>query len=162
MPSTTNGYATNRTNGTNGHTHIGRRQRRADSPERLTGQTRFANDLLPAGALYTRFVRSPYASATIVSVDTAAAKQVPGVVAVLTARDLPIPNAEAASEAREILLAFDRVMHVGQPVVAVLAETEGAAQDAANLITVEYEDVPGPVDFVEALSSSVPVQNNKR
>src|SRR5437870_1175731 len=93
-------------NGTNGHsTHIGRRQRRADSPERLTGRTRFANDLLPSGALYTRFVRSPYASATIVSVDSSAAKQVPGVVAVLTARDLPVADPEAASVARDILLA---------------------------------------------------------
>ena len=109
---------------TNGYVQIGRRQRRADSPERLTGRTRFANDLLPPGALYTRFVRSPYASATIVSVDSSAAKGVPGVVAVLTARDLPIPNAESASEARDILLAFDRVMYVGQPVVAVLAETD--------------------------------------
>jgi CO/xanthine dehydrogenase Mo-binding subunit len=150
-------------NGTNGRpTQIGRRQRRADSPERLTGRTRFANDLVPPGALYTRFVRSPYASATIVSVDTSAAKQVPGVVGVLTARDLPIPNPEAASEARDILLAFDRVMHVGQPVVAVLAETEGAAEDAAELVNIEYDPLQPVVDFLEALSSSVPVLRNVR
>ena len=148
---------------TNGRaTQIGRRQRRADSPERLTGRTRFANDLLPSGALYTRFVRSPYASATIVSVDSSAAKQVPGVVAVLTARDLPIADPEAASEARDILLAFDRVMHVGQPVVAVLAETDGAAEDAAELVSVEYDPLPPVVDFVEALTSSVPVLKKQR
>jgi CO/xanthine dehydrogenase Mo-binding subunit len=148
---------------TNGRvTQIGRRQRRADSPERLTGRTRFANDLLPSGALYTRFVRSPYASATIVSVDSSAAKQVPGVVAVLTARDLPIPDPEGASEAREILLAFDRVMHVGQPVVAVLAETDGAAEDAAELVSVEYDPLPPVVDFLEALTSSVPVLKKQR
>src|SRR5215207_6699025 len=98
-------------NGPDGFTHIGRRQRRADSPERLTGRTRFANDLLPAGALHTRFVRSPYASANIVSIDRSAAERVPGVVAVLTAHDLPVPHPEAASEARDILLAFDRVVH---------------------------------------------------
>ena len=90
---------------TNGFTHIGRRQRRADAPERLTGRTRFANDLLPAGALVTRFVRSPYASAKITNVNSEAARQVPGVVAVLTARDLPIPDVAAAATAREILLA---------------------------------------------------------
>jgi CO/xanthine dehydrogenase Mo-binding subunit len=142
--------------------HIGRRQRRADSPERLTGRTRFANDLLPPGALYTRFVRSPYASATIVGVDSSAAQRVPGVVAVLTARDLPIPNPEAAAEAHDILLAFDRVMHVGQPVVAVLAETEAAAQDAAELVTVEYAELPSVVDFVDALTTSVPVLKERR
>jgi CO/xanthine dehydrogenase Mo-binding subunit len=150
------------TNATNGYLHIGRRQRRADSPERLTGRTRFANDLLLPGALFTRFVRSPYASATIVSVDRSAAVRVPGVVAVLTARDLPIPNPEAAAEAHDILLAFDRVMHVGQPVVAVLAETDGAAQDAAELVTVEYAELPAVVDFVDALTTSVPVLKERR
>src|SRR5215469_10623018 len=130
------------TTSANGFTHIGRRQRRADSPERLTGRTRFTDDLAPPGALYTRFVRSPHASATIVSVDKRAAELIPGVVAVLTARDLPIPNAEAASEARDILLAFDRAMHVGQPVVAVLAETEQAAEDAAELVIVDYDVLP--------------------
>src|SRR4051812_40933551 len=133
-------------------THIGRRQRRADSPERLTGRTRFTNDLLPIGALATRFVRSPHASATIVSVDRAAALQVPGVVAVLTARDLPIPNAQAAAAARDILLAYDRVLHVGHPVVAVLAESEAAAQDAADLVSVEYELLEPVVDFIDALT----------
>lgn len=153
---------TTSTTSTNGFTHIGRRQRRADSPERLTGRTRFTNDLLPIGALFTRFVRSPYASARITSVDSAAAKQVPGVVAVLTARDLPIPDAEAASAAREILLAYDRVVHVGQPVVAVLAETDGAAQDAADLIAVEYDELPSVVDFVEALTTDTPVVEKRR
>jgi CO/xanthine dehydrogenase Mo-binding subunit len=147
---------------TNGYVQIGRRQRRADSPERLTGRTRFANDLLPPGALYTRFVRSPYASATIVSVDSSAARAVQGVVAVLTARDLPIPDAESASEARDILLAFDRVVYVGQPVVAVLAETEGAAQDAAELVGVEYDPLSPVVDFIEALTSEVAVLKNRR
>lgn len=143
-------------------TQIGRRQRRADSPERLTGRTRFANDLQPAGALYTRFVRSPYASARIVSVDSSAARRVPGVVAVLTARDLPIPDAESAAAAREILLAFDRVVHVGQPVVAVLAESDGAAQDAAEVVEVEYQELPTVVDLVEAMTTDVPVVEKRR
>src|SRR5690349_4117420 len=57
---------------TDGFLHVGQRRRRADSPERLTGRTRFTNDLLPSGALFTRFVRSPYASAKLVSVDGSA------------------------------------------------------------------------------------------
>jgi CO/xanthine dehydrogenase Mo-binding subunit len=149
-------------NAANGFTHIGRRQRRADSPERLTGQTLFTNDLLPPAALSTRFVRSPFGSATILSIDKSAAEQVPGVVAVLTARDLPLADPEAAAEARDILLAFDRVVHVGQPVVAVLAETEAAAQDAADLVQVEYDEQAVVVDFVDALTSDVPVQKKRR
>jgi CO/xanthine dehydrogenase Mo-binding subunit len=149
-------------NATDGYTHIGRRQRRADAPERLTGRTRFANDLLPSGALYTRFVLSPYASANIVKVDRSLAEQAPGVVAVLTARDLPIPDPEAASEARDILLAFDRVMHVGQPVVAVVAETEAAAHDAAELVSVDYDALPSVVDFVDALTTDVAVLKHRR
>jgi CO/xanthine dehydrogenase Mo-binding subunit len=150
------------TNAANGYTHVGRRQRRADSPERLTGQTRFTNDLLPPAALCTRFVRSPYGSASIVGIDKSAAEQVPGVVAVLTARDLPLADPEAAAEARDILLAFDRVVHVGQPVVAVLAETDAAAQDAADLVQVDYAEQPVVVDFVDALTSEVPVQKKRR
>src|SRR4051812_41683757 len=147
---------------TNGFTHIGKRQRRADSPERLTGKTRFANDLLPTGALFTRFVRSPYASARLKSVDKSAAEQVPGVVAVLTARDLPIPDAQGAADARDIVLAYERIVHVGQPVVAVLAETDGAAQDAAELVNVEYDELPAVVDFIDALTTDVPVLDKKR
>ncbi len=153
---------TTTTSATNGFTHIGRRQRRADSPERLTGRTRFTNDLLPPGALFTRFVRSPYASARIVSVDSSAAMAIPGVIAVLTAHDLPIPDAAGAAAAREILLAYDRVLHVGQPVAAVLAETDGAAQDAAELVTVEYDELTPVVDFVQALTTDVPVLEKQR
>ena len=83
-------------------------------------------------------------------------------MAVLTARDLPVPDAEAASEARDILLAFDRVMHVGQPVVAVVAETEAAAHDAAELVSVDYDALPPVVDFVDALTTDVAVQKHRR
>lgn len=83
-------------------------------------------------------------------------------VAVLTARDLPIPNAESASEAREILLAFDRVMHVGQPVAAVLAESEAAALDGADLVEVSYDELSPVVDFVEALTTDIAVQKHRR
>ncbi len=149
-------------NGSNGFTHIGRRQRRADSPERLTGKTSFTNDLHPMGALYARFVRSPYASAKITSVDASAALAAPGIVAVLTARDLPIPNAEAASEAREIVLAFNRVTHVGHAVAVVLGETEAAAEDAAEQVEIDYEPLPPVVDVREALTTDVAVLENRR
>src|SRR3979411_2881872 len=99
----------------NSFRHIGRPRRRADAPERLTGRTRFTQDLALADALHVHFVRSPYASARIVSLDKQAALAIPGVVAVLTVRDLPLADPEGAVLAREIVMAFDRVVHRGQP-----------------------------------------------
>jgi CO/xanthine dehydrogenase Mo-binding subunit len=139
--------------------HVGRPQRRADAPERLTGRTRFANDLAPAGALVARFVRSPYASARITSVDKTQAEKVPGVVAVLTAGDLPLVDPRASSEAREIILAFDRVVYVGHPVVAVVAETDAAAQDGVDAVVVDYEPLAPIIDAVAALTSEIAVRD---
>src|SRR5947209_2895681 len=107
-----------------GFRFVGRRTKRADAPERLTGRLRFTNDLLLPGALHVRFVRSPYAAARIVSIDSSAALSIPGVAAVLTARDLPVPDIHTAVESRRILLALDNAVFAGQPVAAVLAETE--------------------------------------
>jgi CO/xanthine dehydrogenase Mo-binding subunit len=141
--------------------HVGHPRRRADAPERLTGRTRFTQDLAPADALHVRFVRSPYASAKIVSVDKTAALAIPGVVAVLTARDLPLVDVESAVAAREIIMAFDRAVHVGHPIVAVLAETEAAAQDGVAAVEVEYEPLPVVVDMVTAMTSEVAVAKKR-
>src|SRR6266702_4428420 len=145
----------------NSFRHIGRPQRRADAPERLTGRTRFTQDLAPADALHVHFVRSPYAAARIVSVDKQAALAIPGVVAVLTVHDLPLVDAESAVLAREIVMAFDRVVHVGQPVVAVLAESEAAAQDGVQAVEVEYEPSPVVIDPVAAQTSDVAVAKKR-
>src|SRR4051794_41332714 len=96
--------------------HVGKRLRRADSPERLTGQVRYTGDLVLPGLLHGRLVRSPYASARIVSVDKQHALACSGVVAVLTAQDLPVKDLRAAVDSRSIVLAFERAMYVGQPV----------------------------------------------
>src|SRR5438876_4953937 len=110
---------------------VGKRMRRSDSPERLTGQLRYTGDLVLPGLLYGRLVRSPHASARIVSVDKSQAEATPGVVAVLRAEDLPVANLREAVEARNIMLALDRSTYVGQPVAVVLGETEAAAEDGA-------------------------------
>src|SRR5688572_4609182 len=86
---------------------IGQRRRRTDAPERLTGRTLFTNDVPLAGALHVRFVRSPHAAARIVSVDADEARAVDGVVAVLTARDLDLPDVQAAVDGRSIIMALD-------------------------------------------------------
>ena len=90
---------------------VGKRMRRADSPERLTGNLRYTGDLVLPGLLHGRLVRSPYASARIVSIDKTEALATPGVVAVLAAEDLPVPNLRAAIESRSIMLAYERTTY---------------------------------------------------
>jgi CO/xanthine dehydrogenase Mo-binding subunit len=136
---------------------VGKRMRRADSPERLTGQVRYTGDLVLPGLLHGRLVRSPYASARIVSVDKSQAEAAPGVVAVLTAEDLPVRNLREAVAARSIMLAFERTMYVGQAVAVVLAESEAAAEDGASLVEVEYEPQAPTLDIRHALDPQSPV-----
>src|SRR5215468_6354979 len=87
---------------------VGKRMRRADSPERLTGQVRYTGDLVLPGLLHGRLVRSQHASARIVSIDKSQAEQTPGVVAVLTAEDLPVRDILAAVENRSIIMAYQQ------------------------------------------------------
>jgi CO/xanthine dehydrogenase Mo-binding subunit len=136
---------------------VGKRLRRADSPERLTGQVRYTGDLVLPGALHGRLVRSPYASARIVSVDKRVAEATPGVVAVLTAEDLPVHNLREAVENRSIMLAYERTMYVGQPVAVVLAESEAAAEDGVQGVEVEYEPSSPAIHMLQAMRSDAPV-----
>jgi CO/xanthine dehydrogenase Mo-binding subunit len=141
---------------------VGRRTRRSDAPERLTGQTRFTGDLGLPGALRARFVRSPYASARVVSVDASEALTLPGVVVVLTARDLPVADIARAVQERKVPLALDRVLHAGQPVAVVLAESEAAAADGAAAVQVEYEPLPPVVEPLAATRPDAPVVREQR
>jgi CO/xanthine dehydrogenase Mo-binding subunit len=136
---------------------VGKRFRRADSPERLTGQVKYTGDLVLPGLLYGRLVRSPHASARIVSVDKAAALATAGVVAVLVAEDLPVPNLRAAVENRSIPMAYERTMYVGQPVAIVLADSEAAAEDGAEQVQVEYDPIKGAVEMIAAMRQDAPV-----
>lgn len=140
---------------------VGKRLRRADSPERLTGQVRYTGDLVMPGLLYGRLVRSPHASARIVSVNRSAAEATPGVVAVLTAKDLPVRDIRAAVENRSIVMAFERATYVGQPVAVVLAESEAAAEDGAELVEVEYEPSAPAVDMLQALQPDAPIVRSR-
>ncbi|MBV9326446.1 MAG: xanthine dehydrogenase family protein molybdopterin-binding subunit [Chloroflexi bacterium] len=145
-----------------GFRFVGRPTRRADAPERLTGRLRFTNDLLMPGALHVRFVRSPHAAARVVSIDPSAALATPGVVSVLTARDLPVADISAAVESRKIMLALDNVLYAGHPVAAVLAESEALAEDGAQAVQVEYEPLPAAVDPVAAMEVDAPVVRQRR
>src|SRR6266542_2251453 len=142
--------ASGTTDGAAGFRFIGRRVKRPDAPERLTGRTRFTNDLLLPGALHARFVRSPHAAARVISIDSEAARAIPGVVAVLTARDLPIPDVKAAVEGRRLMLALDRVTYAGHPVAVVLADSEAIAEDGVQAVNVEYEAMRADAPVVRA------------
>jgi CO/xanthine dehydrogenase Mo-binding subunit len=134
---------------------IGRSVPRPDAPAKVAGLTRFAGDLQRPGLLHARLVLSPHAHARIVGIDTAAARALDGVVAVFTARDLPIPDPDAGDRNRAPL-AIDRVLFNGHPVAAVVARTEAIAEDAAQRVVVRYEELPAVVDPFAALAPDAP------
>src|SRR5262245_47558661 len=149
------------------HTDMARGARVED--ERLVrGLGRFMEDAEPPNAGHAIFVRSPHAFARIVSVATDEARRAPGVLAVLTAADMagvgnisrhpPMTGRGGAKivQTNRPALATERVLHVGQPVAAVIAETRAQAQDAAELVAVEYEPLDPVIDVREAMRPGAP------
>jgi CO/xanthine dehydrogenase Mo-binding subunit len=128
---------------------------RTDSNEKVRGTTRFAADLPVRGMLHARIVSSVYAHARILGIDATTALAVPGVVAVLTAEDLPIVGADNMRMYEP--LARDEALFAGQPVALVVAETETAAADAAELVMVDAEPLPVVADLVGAMLSDSPL-----
>jgi CO/xanthine dehydrogenase Mo-binding subunit len=129
---------------------IGRWVPREDGERKVTGRAIYAGDLRLPGKVYARLVLSPYAHARILSVDREEAENVPGVVGVFTADDLPLEVPEGLTRARDPL-ARNRTYFEGHPVAAVLAETEAAAEDGAALVAVEYEELEAGMDAEETL-----------
>ena len=124
--------------------YVGTRRPRIDSREKVIGATRYSADLTVPGLLHARIVPSLHAHARIMAVDAAAALALPGVVAVLTARDLPIVG--HGEERRYEPLARDVAVFAGQPVALVIGETETAAEDAVDLVQVDVESLAPFVD----------------
>jgi CO/xanthine dehydrogenase Mo-binding subunit len=123
-------------------------RRRQEGREKVSGATRFTADLEVAGLLHVQLVLSPIASAGIRRIDTSVARAASGVVDVVTGADLP--ELEAAGP--ELPLARERVYFAGQPVAAVIAQSEAEAADAALLVDVEYDDETPTVDPVAAMA----------
>ena len=134
---------------------IGKRNKRSDSPPKLTGAERFTGDLQIAGRLHAAIVGSDVAHGKILSVDKNEALAMPGVVAVLTNADLPIAKTESGDPIAE-LLAGEEALHVGHPIALVLAETAVQAQDAAEHVVVEMEELPVVSDIREAVKEDAP------
>jgi aerobic carbon-monoxide dehydrogenase large subunit len=142
---------------------LGTRVQRVEDPRLLTVGGTYVDDLRePAlqGALRVVFVRSPMANATITEIDTAEAAAAPGVHGVFTADDVDLPAfASGGSISGPTPPGMDRphlakgvVRYVGEPVVAVVAETTALAQDAAELVSVDYEPQDAVIDFDEAIA----------
>jgi len=118
------------------------------------GRATYTPDIRLPGMLYARFVLSPYAHAHLLGIDSSEALATPGVVAVVTAADLPdIPP----TSRHRLLLARDRVIFVGQPVAVVVAESAEAAADGVEQVRVDYDPLPAAVTPEEALRPNAPL-----
>jgi len=152
---------------TENHTNtvIGTRMLRREDPALLTGEGKYTNDLNIPGALHLAVLRSPYAHAKIISIDTSAAKALPGVIAVYTGAELasewagPMPCAWPVTpdmkNPAHFPLAVSKVCYVGDGVVAILATNETASRDALDLVDVQYEPLKAVVDVEEALKDNI-------
>ncbi|MEZ4561926.1 MAG: molybdopterin cofactor-binding domain-containing protein [Thermomicrobiales bacterium] len=145
---------------------IGTAAPRSDARGHVTGQTRYFEDVSYPGMLHLKMHRSDRHHALITDVDTTEAEATPGVKRILTYRDVPnnwytILRLIGVEPDDEPVLAEDRVLYAGEPIVAVVAETEAAALLGASRVRVAYEDLPAVLDVDEALQPGAPVVNPK-
>ena len=148
-------------------TMIGAKIHRREDPRLVSGHGRFIDDLTRPGMLHMSVVRSPYGHAKIRSIDLTAAKKAPGVQAVYTYADfkdhiaggLPVSAsfvAEKKQVPNQFPIAHDEVVYQGEPVAVVLAEERYQAADAANLVEVEYDQLPAVMDIEKAMGKGSP------
>jgi carbon-monoxide dehydrogenase large subunit len=157
---------------------IGKPLRRREDQRLVTGKGRFSDDFAVAGQCYAAMVRSPHAHARIGSIKTTEALAMPGVVAVLTGKDAlddglgPIPHDPVPSTRFDLkltapdgsvpfigphlLLPIDKVRHVGEAVVMVVAESRAAALDAAEMVEVDWEELPHVTRSLDAIEEGAP------
>ena len=147
-------------------TYTGQSIKRFEDHRLLTGQSSFVDDMTRPGMLNALIIRSPHGHARIRGIDVSSALALPGVAAVITAQDLAdlaqLPTRES-SDADEMhpprhpALAVDKACYAGQPVAIVLADNIYTAQDAVDLVDIDYEILPAVIDPHEASSGSSPV-----
>ena len=150
-----------------GTRYFGQRVKRSEDPRLLTGRGMFVDDIRLPGVAHAALLRSPHAHARILRIDTARAKTAPGVVAVYTRADLPetlaeplpklIPHHALIHHKTQYALAPEKVRYVGEPVALVIAESRYLAEDAIDLIDVEYEPLPPVVDLTQAAQPDAPL-----
>src|SRR5262245_24571906 len=135
---------------------VGKPIPRLEGAEKVSGRTRYAADVEIPHGLWAKLLRSSLPHARILKVDTSKATKLPGVRAVITSADIP-PVLTGLRMKDMPLLARDRVRFVGEPVAAVAADSSEIAEEALNLIDIEYEALPFVTDPVEAIRPGAPV-----
>src|SRR5258708_4584877 len=132
---------------------------RKEEDRLLRGRGKFADDIKLREMLYLRFVRSPYAHARVVSVDTSAAEALSGVVCAITGKEIAAQTQpfieigpDHAQKIRDFPMAVGKALYQGEPVAAVVAESPSLADDAAELVQVEYEPLEPVVEAEQALT----------
>ncbi len=140
---------------------LGNRVTRVEDPRFLTGGGRYVDSIHFPNEAWCAYVRSPYAHATIESIDVSDAAAAPGVLGLFTAADLaalnptPPTRPNLPPEMTRPFLAADRVRFVGEPVAAVVAETHAQAMDAAELVLVDYEPLPVLTDLARSVAGDL-------
>ncbi len=135
---------------------VGKAEPRKDAWDKVTGAAVYVDDLPRDGLLYGAVVRSPHHHARILAVDTRAARAVPGVVAVLTAADVPGSKTFGPLVQDQPALAFDVVRHMGEPVALVIGQSKLAAERGRAAVLVAYDPLPSAHDPVTALEPDAP------
>ena len=118
---------------------VGSRPIRHDGSDKVTGLARYGADIYPTNYIHGKVLRSPYAHAKIISIDTSEAEKLDGVISIVTHHDFPESKTKDLKYLRENSLAKDKVLYVGHAIVGVAANSLHIAEEALELIKVEYE-----------------------
>lgn len=136
---------------------IGKSMKRIEDPRLLTGNGKYIDDIMLPGMVHAALLRSPIAHARIKSIDVTRARALPGVLAVVTGKELAEKTGPgvtfSAPAVVQHVIAIDKVRHVGETVVAVVAENRYIAEDALDLIEVEYDELPVVSDLEDACNA---------
>ena len=139
---------------------IGKRVRRVDGTEKVTGNAKYTFDLVLPNMLYGKILRSPHPHAKILNIDTRKAEKLMGVKAVVTGKDTPGKKQGIWRRFPELcdeeILCREKVRYIGDPVAAVAAVDEDTAEEALDLIEVEYEPLPAVYDPMDAIKEDAP------
>ncbi len=131
------------------NTYVGKPVPRIDALDKVTGKAVYCGDINLPGMLYGAVHRSPVAHADIIDLETSEAWKIPGVKAVVTGKDFPFIFGTMIKD--QPFLSTGRVRYIGEPVAAVAADSEAAAQEAAEKIIVRYDELPTVFDPREAV-----------
>ena len=135
---------------------VGTSVAREDGPDKVTGRGKYSLDIVLPDTLWCKILRSPYAHAKIKNIDASRALAMPGVVAVLTGEEVKgLRFGKRLID--EPILAWDKVLYIGDKIAAIAAETEDIAESALSLIDVEYEELPAAVTLDEAKTEQAPI-----